>query len=147
MTTRRHLSIAGIFVFLQLFSINRSSGAVSPDTCINPIQITSIIITNSVCGDSSGVILLSLNDLNAGYTFQWSPNVSNTNIAFGLKAAAYHIHIERTNDPACSLDTTVVVNNSNGPAAQVAEVLPSHCFASDGKVTLTPANFNYSWSN
>ncbi len=147
MNIRRPLLIAGTLVLLHFFPNNRCLGAVTTDTCDNPIQISSLIITNSACGDSAGVILISLAGGNTGYSFHWTPDVSDSNIAFGLKAGAYHIQIINTSSPACTLDTTVIINNSNGPAVQVAEVLPSNCVASNGKVTLSPASLDYMWSN
>ena len=147
MNIRRPLLIAGILVLLQFVPFNLCLGAVTSDTCDNPVKISSLIITNSVCGDSAGVILVSLAGGNAGYTFNWTPDVSSSNIAFGLKAGAYRIQIVSTANAACSLDTTVIVNNSNGPAVQIAEIQPSNCLASNGKAALAPANFNYVWSN
>lgn len=143
----RLLLIISSVVVLQVISATRCFGVAVSDPCDNPVLISSLIITNSVCGDSSGVILLNLVGGNSGYSFSWSPNVSTSNVAFGLKAAAYKIHIVRTDNPNCTLDTTVIVNNSNGPPVQVMEVLPANCLASNGKVTLGPPAFNYSWSN
>lgn len=117
------------------------------DQCDNPIVISDIIVTNSSCGNASGFIILSLVGGNNGYTFDWQPNVSTTNVASGLVAAAYRIRITRINNPACVLDTTVVVNNSNGPNVQVMEVTPANCLNPNGKVVLSPSGFSYAWSN
>lgn len=134
-------------MLLQIFSPSECVASAAPDTCGNPIQVSSLIITNSVCGDSTGVILLSLVGGNDAFTFSWTPNVSNSGVAFGLQAAAYKIHIVRNGNPDCTLDTTVIVNNSNGPSVQVAEITPSNCLAPNGKVVMAPLGFNYSWSN
>lgn len=147
MNIRRPLLIAGAIVLLQTIHASPCLGAIASDTCDNPIQINSLIITNSICGDSTGVILLNLVGGNAGYAFNWTPGVSDSNIGFGLKAAVYHIEVVNIDHPECTLDTVVVVNNSNGPAIQVSEVLPANCTGSNGKITLKPDQYNYTWSN
>lgn len=147
MNIRFTLLLAGVVALLQCISADRCFAQASSGACNNPIVVSSIIITNSTCGSSGGVVLLSLAGGNNGYTFAWQPNVSNSNVASGLDAAAYTIHIVRNSEPDCTLDTTVIVNNSNGPAVQVAEVSPSNCLAPNGKVVMSPQNFNYTWSN
>jgi gliding motility-associated-like protein len=139
--------VAGLFSVTCLFSFTRVYCAPQPAPCDDPVVVGSLIVTNSTCGDSSGVILISLAGGNDGYTFTWTPNVSDTNIAFGLKAAAYHVKITRTDSPDCSLDTTILVNNTNGPSVSVQTVVPSNCLASNGSVSLAPQGFDYAWSN
>ncbi len=147
MPVRIRILITGIVALLQFFSSTLCSAAASPDTCGNPIVISSIIISNSACGLSSGVIIISLQDGFDGYNFQWEPNVSDSQVSAGLQAGTYTIHIERVGNPDCFVDTTVIVNNSNGPDVDVAEVLPANCQSPNGAITLAPADFNYIWSN
>lgn len=149
MTVRFSILIAG---FVAIFSCIPTASAcyaadIVPNQCDNPIVINSIIITNATCGNASGVILLSLAGGNSGYTYSWQPNVSNNNVASGLVAGTYSIHIVRNNEPGCTLDTTVIVNNSDGPNAQVSEITPANCLASNGTVVMSPGGFNYTWSN
>lgn len=141
MIVRIPFLIVGIIAFSQL------SNRCFAQTCNNPIVVSSIIITNATCGNASGVILLSLAGGNNGYTYTWQPGVSSNNVASGLQAGTYSIHIVRNNEPGCVLDTTVIVNNSNGPNAQVSEVTPATCLASNGKIEMSPAGLNYTWSN
>ncbi len=137
-----------VFALSQILSPSKcAAAAAASDNCDNPIQISSLIITNSVCGDSSGVILLNLVGGNDAFTFSWTPNVSTSGVAFGLKAAAYEIHIVRNGDPSCTLDTTVIVNNSNGPNVQVSQIKPANCSAANGEVVMSPQGFTYAWSN
>ncbi len=115
--------------------------------CTNPIQLNAVTILNTQCGIGTGGIILDVQGGQASYTFSWTPNVSTSNIAFNLSAGTYSVHVVRNNQPDCMLDTTIIVNNSNGPATQVASIEPASCLAANGKVTLTPGNLNYAWSN
>lgn len=147
MTIRFALLLAGVVALLICSTANHCFAQADGTLCDNPIAVSSIIVTNSTCGNSSGVVILSLAGGNNGYTFQWQPNVSSSNIASGLPAAAYSIHIVRNGDPECTLDTTVIVNNSDGPNVQVAELAPSSCGASNGRIAMSPQGFIYLWSN
>ncbi|MEO6760676.1 MAG: hypothetical protein ABIO24_14555, partial [Saprospiraceae bacterium] len=115
--------------------------------CNSPIQLNSATILNTQCGLGTGGVILDVQGNSLSYQFNWTPNVSNTNIAFNLSAGTYSIHIVRNSQPDCTLDTTVIVNNSNGPSSEVVSIEAAHCLAADGKVTLSPASLNYSWSN
>lgn len=145
--TIRSSFFTGLLALCHCILPNSGFANGSPLQCNNPIVVSSIIITNATCGNASGVILINLAGGNNGYTYSWQPNVSSNNVASGLAAAAYNIHIVRNNDPECTLDTTVIVNNSNGPAAMASEVIPSNCLASNGKVVMSPSNLTYAWSN
>ncbi len=122
-------------------------GAPSVDTCDNPILINSINVTHTICGLSTGTININLAGGNNGYSFQWAPNVSTSNSALLLPAAAYQVTITRLSNPACQIDTTIIVNNSNGPSVQVVDIEPSNCLAANGQVTLAPTNLFYVWDN
>lgn len=117
------------------------------DSCGNPITIASISVQPSLCGLSGGSISVNLLGGNNGYSFQWDPSVSMTGSASLLAAGAYQLTITRNNEPACTLDTTIIVNNSNGPAVQVVDVQPSNCLAANGEVSLSPTSLFYVWDN
>ncbi|HRI61903.1 MAG TPA: hypothetical protein PK228_19325, partial [Saprospiraceae bacterium] len=146
MTVRFYLPITGFIALLQCALVSPAFAGNMPYQCTNPIVVNSIIITNATCGNASGVILLNLAGGNNGYTYSWQPNVSSNNVASGLVAGAYSIHIVRNNEPGCTLDTTVIVNNSDGPGIQTTEIAPANCQASNGKITMSPPGFNYAWS-
>lgn len=115
--------------------------------CPNPIQLNSVTVLNTQCGISTGGIILEVQGGNFSYQYHWTPNISNDNIAFNLAAGIYTVHLVRNNQPDCTLDTTIIVNNSNGPAYQIAGIEGANCLAANGKVTLTPSSLNYTWSN
>lgn len=147
MTVRFFLLITGVAALLQCATTAPCFAGSAPDQCTNPIVVSSIIVTNSTCGNSSGVVLLSIAGGSDNCTFSWQPNVSSNNIASGLEAGVYSIHIVRNDNPECTLDTTVIVNNSNGPNVQVEEITPANCLGANGEVVLSPIGFNYIWSN
>lgn len=118
---------------------------VAQNNCNNPVTLSSILISNTICGAASGTVIVTPSGGVGGYVFEWTPNVSNSNVALGLQAGTYNVHIKRANDPDCYLDTLVVVNNSNGPQVQ-SSITPAQCFAANGAVTLTPSNLLYSWN-
>lgn len=117
------------------------------DPCDNPVIINNITVQHTLCGISTGSISVSIEGGNAGCIFQWTPAVSTSATASQLAAGAYHLKITRQGNSACTADTTIIVNNDNGPAVDVVEVLPSNCLASNGKATLWPTSLFYVWDN
>lgn len=114
--------------------------------CNDPITLNSVLVSNTQCGAATGTIIVTPAGGIGIYVFEWTPPVSISNVATNLTAASYNIHIQRANNPNCTLDTVVVVNNSNGPQVQ-ATILPAQCLASNGSISLTPTNFLFNWSN
>ncbi|MBL7827177.1 MAG: hypothetical protein JNJ57_11130, partial [Saprospiraceae bacterium] len=113
--------------------------------CNNPILLNSVTVSNTTCGNSTGTVILNPAGGSSAYAFIWTPAVSFTNIATNLEAGNYQVRIVRANNPLCFLDTTVVVNNSNGPQVQTT-VEPAKCLADNGKITLTPTDLLYNWN-
>ena len=134
------LIVQAIFVFLLL-----PAGIFSQVNCNNPIQLNNIFITPS-CGGDNGAIYVNLPDGN--YAWTWLPAVSNSQQAFGLAAGDYLVHIQRIDEPDCSLDTLITVNSyPDAPMVQVSDVQPATCLSSTGSATLSPATYYYEWSN
>ncbi len=114
--------------------------------CGNPITLSSVLVSNTQCGSSTGTVFITPAGGIAVYTYEWTPFVSSTSVALNLSAGTYNVHIVRANEPDCTLDTIVLVNNSNGPQVQ-ATINPAQCLAFNGSISLTPTNFLYNWSN
>ena len=115
--------------------------------CTNPVELNSVTVLNTQCGGQTGGIILDVQGNNLSYQFNWTPNISNSNVAFNLTAGTYSVQIVRNNQPECTLDTTIIVNNSNGPDYQIVEILGANCLAANGKVTISPGTLQYAWSN
>jgi gliding motility-associated-like protein len=120
--------------------------AQAQSNCNNPVTLDAVLVSNTQCGVSTGTIILSPGGGSGAYRFDWTPSVSNSNVAVSLPAATYKIHIARLNDPNCFLDTLVIVNNSNGPQVQAA-IQAAQCQISNGSISLSPTNFQFNWSN
>lgn len=118
----------------------------SAQNCPNPIILNSVVVSNTQCGNATGSIIITPGGGLGAYSFDWTPNVSITNIALGLAAGTYQVHIERISNPNCTLDTVILVNNSNGPQVQ-ATINPAQCQANNGSISLNPTNFLFNWSN
>ncbi|MFN0034802.1 MAG: gliding motility-associated C-terminal domain-containing protein [Saprospiraceae bacterium] len=114
--------------------------------CSDPITLNSVLVSNTQCGSATGTIIVTPAGGIGAYVFEWAPSVSNSNVATNLGAGIYTVHITRANEPSCTLDTAVLVNNSNGPQVQ-ATISPAQCFASNGSISLTPTDFTFNWSN
>ncbi|MDO8366467.1 MAG: gliding motility-associated C-terminal domain-containing protein [Saprospiraceae bacterium] len=114
--------------------------------CNNPILLNDVSVSNTQCGASTGTIIITPAGGLGLFKFTWTPQVSDSNVATGLSAGSYNVHIERANNPNCTLDTLIVVNNSNGPQVQ-ATINPAQCLANNGSISLTPTNLLYNWSN
>jgi len=113
--------------------------------CDNPVVLSSILISNATCSNSTGTIILNLGS--GAYQFNWTPSVSVSNVASNLQAGTYQVEIIRADNPICRLDTTIIVNNSNGPVVQASTISPANCLAANGRVVMSPATLTYTWSN
>ncbi len=146
-----------LFTVVSFFTVSLAAKALLPaekiladstgDACLNPVLLNSATVLNTLCSAGTGGIILDVQGGNFNYQFNWSPNVSSGNLAFNLTAGTYTIHVVRNSQPDCTLDTTIIVNNSNGPEYQIAGIQAASCLAANGKVTLTPSNLQYTWSN
>lgn len=142
------LTLLGLFGASSGVLANHAAAtALSSDTCSNPVVINNVTVQHTLCGLSTGSISVNIAGGNAGCSFQWMPSVSTSATATQLPAGAYQLTITRQNNPECTIDTTIIVNNDNGPAVDVVEILPSNCLASNGKVTLWPTSLFYVWDN
>lgn len=137
--------IPAVFVLSILLAGFPFAQVVKAQPCNNPIVLSSVLISNATCGNSTGAIILNLPP--GLYQFNWTPAVSILNVASNLQAGTYHVEVVRLTQPECTLDTTIVVNNSNGPAVQVSNIEPAQCQAANGRIALNPATLNYIWSN
>ena len=70
--------------------------------CVSP-QISSVVVVESTCGNSTGTAVINLVDGPQGYTFKWSPDVSDTHEAANLEAATYSVTISDGQNPDCDL--------------------------------------------
>ncbi len=120
---------------------------VPPPPCANPPKIASIDVTHTSCGSTGGVIVLNMQGNVSDYTYSWSPNLSTTNVLSGLVAGTYRVTVSDNVTPACSIDTFIVVQNTDGPNASIVSTAPTTCLLSNGQAQLEPANLDFKWDD
>ena len=81
--------------------------------------------------------------------YKWSPNISNSNVASGLKAGSYYVKIANASDTTCYIEKYFLIKNQNGVAIGEPSITPATCGASNGKVVFsnTGQPLNYVWSD
>lgn len=110
------------------------------------MELESALISNTTCGNNSGFIFLQVQGGNDAFSFDWNPAISSTSSASALGAGSYRVVITRNAQPQCKLDTTLIVNNSNGPTLPTPQITPANCSAANGKIQLPPGVLSYNWS-
>ncbi len=111
-----------------------------------PPAIESVVIVEATCGNADGSASLNLAGGSAGYSFNWTDNVSFNSTADMLAAGTYSVTITDLTDPTCLLVETFTVGNSDGPGIEITTT-PADCGIANGTASLTPSNFTYTWND
>ena len=114
--------------------------------CTTPV-ITDVAITNSTCGESDGTALISVAGNTSDYTFTWTNNVSTINAATNLEAGMYSVTVANVDDATCLTVVDITIEDENGPNASIMSIGSADCDAPNGSATLSPATFNFVWSD
>ncbi|MEL6922617.1 MAG: SprB repeat-containing protein, partial [Bacteroidota bacterium] len=120
--------------------------SISNDCCEEPV-VNNIITVDASCGNDDGSATIQLANDPSGYLFSWSPNVSSSNTASGLAMGTYNVTISSPDDATCNTIEIFQIGSTNGPEATVASSTPANCSAADGSAFLTPASYQYTWSD
>lgn len=113
--------------------------------CLPPV-IESVVIVESTCGNMDGRVTVNAAGNPGDFTYAWNDNISVTNRANNLSAGTYSVTITKNDDPECLIVETFTVGNSDGPEIDISTTR-SVCGENSGTATLTPAAFNYVWSD
>ncbi len=114
--------------------------------CNQGIALKSLVIGNASCGNKTGFISFQMNDKKEAFTYNWIPNVSDSSSGIDLASGIYRVRIVRKDEPACVIDTLLLVSNSDGPQFTADEVVEPNCKATDGSIRLAPASgLSYNW--
>ncbi len=124
--------------------------SITTDCPCDAPDINSIVVVESQCNQASGSATINMTGGNAGYNFNWSPDIgtpntegnARTNLPFG----GYRVEIAETGDSTCTTDALVLVTNLDGPQATVVTT-PATCQAPNGIATLSPASFTFEWED
>lgn len=114
------------------------------------LVFSDITIIEPLCdGEGNGSILLTIGGGTPGYTYTWTPNVSDSSSATGLFTGDYTVVVTDAND--CSIDTTITVTQPQALSSQTVVTDVSCNGGSDGQVDLTVIGgtpvFTYLWDN
>lgn len=131
------------------YSITIADGSCTFDTTIvlaNPNQFSiEEQFLNTTCGENNGEIILSLTPSTGNYIYQWTPNVSTTNSAFGLSPGTYVIDVT---DNICNDQVSITIGPSL-PLTLTATVSPTSCALNNGEIHLfasPTSNYSYAWT-
>jgi hypothetical protein len=101
------------------------------------------------CGDDDGVAIVTvLSGGTSPFSYSWT-NGSSTSQADSLSAGIYSVQI--TDDNECSVSSTVIINNWNGPSILLNSSQEPSCIGdSDGAIDISAAggtgSYTYVWS-
>lgn len=116
------------------------------------LTISSLIVTNASCGNSDGAVSLIVNGgtPGVGYQYNWMPSGGNGATANNLAVGNYTITVTDAN--ACSTDTIISVNNTNGPTVSISSFTNNTCYGlANGTASVTAiggtGNITYEWSS
>ena len=119
-------------------------------TFVQPTLLTdSLVKTDVLChGDSTGSVVAIAAGGTPGYTYSWTPNVSNNASALHLPAGTYVSKV--TDARGCTATKTATISQ---PALLTATLIDSNvrCYGSaTGYIIITPAGgvtpYNYNWT-
>ncbi len=116
--------------------------------CDEPV-VSNIVVIESNCGLATGAIQIEMVGSNTDYVYNLIPNLGNANenVFANLPAGAYEIVIEDKNDNQCSISQIVVVENADGPQANLIQSAPAQCGMNNGTAVMSPFNLIYEWCN
>ena len=109
------------------------------------LAFKAITVINDNCQSDEGVITVGVFGTPANYTYAWTPSVSTTNQASGLSAGTYTVTVTDPSIPGCSIDTTIVVGNTDAPAVTVQRT-PATCTSANGTASVVQGGLTYAWS-
>jgi gliding motility-associated-like protein len=140
---RRICQVSAILILLLGLPAEK---ATAQGPCPHPFYFANIVSAKSSCFNSSGLIIVALNDT-SNLTYQWTPSNLGIqgHVADGIPAGVYHLHVFKNNEPGCSVDTTIIVNNANGPAIPNMSITPANCIASNGGASFSSSDYLYKW--
>ena len=117
--------------------------------CEQP-DVNSIVVVESVCGQTTGSANINLDQNEGGFEFTWTPDVGSIqgagNIRTNLPWGGYSVSIIDTLDGQCSDEVFFVISNLDGPDATYT-TMPATCAAADGFAQLNPTTFMYMWED
>jgi gliding motility-associated-like protein len=134
-----------------MVSGTNANGCTDTDTLnlsINPPIIATATVTNNLCGNASGSILLAVSGGTSPYTYLWS-NTAITQDILNIGSGTYIVQITDAN--GCQLIDTFQVQQANSMTLTSNIVNPTCSNLANGSIDISLAGgtppFVYNWSN
>ncbi len=113
------------------------------------IDISSVVVSDEICGDMSGSIDITFTGGVSPFTFAWD-NGGTTEDQTGLAAGTYNLDI--TDDNGCTANGSYVVgNNTNGLSVVSTVITDENCGDGAGAIDVTISGgtmpVSYDWDN
>ncbi|MEO0312203.1 MAG: hypothetical protein RIQ89_1860 [Bacteroidota bacterium] len=114
-----------------------------------PLNIASTI-TNASCNQiNDGIVSLNISGGTPSYSFQWTPNISSTNIGSNLPAGNYQINVIDVN--GCAEQIAVAITQPTTLTAQVQQTILPLCNGDmNGQININvvggTAPYNFQWN-
>lgn len=116
-----------------------------------PKILINVTTTDANCGQSNGSIQINVSGGVSPYTYLWNdPQGQTTSFATGLYAGCYNAYV--TDNSNCLQDSTICINDIEGPTVNVTGVQDVSCFGySDGYININIQGgvnpYTISWTN
>ena len=131
--------------------LDASGTSVTVIICDTPCElpiIESLVIIEPNCNESNGTAVISLLGTETDFSYVWTPNVSNSNIAENIASGVYTVVIKNNSSLDCpSITETFSVANANGPMVEIVSTTPATCNEANGTATISPFGLVYTWCN
>ncbi len=142
---------AGLFN-IQVNDANNCTNSISGievDSCpCEAVDISSVTILETVCGEATGVARIGLVGDPSLFSYVWSPDIGTSgafdNERSELQAGQYTVVINGSGTSGCVDSVSFIVTSIGGLEGTVATT-PASCNAADGTATLSPATSSFTW--
>ncbi len=119
---------------------------VDPPSCTDPV-VTSVVVIEGTCGNNDAEATINVAGGPAGFSYDWTPNVSMGHAASNLAAGTYTVVITDLSDAACNTSETFTVGVQDGPDVEILSTTPATCQENNGTAVLGPIGLTYEWCN
>ncbi len=142
---------AGLFN-IQVNDANGCSNSITGievlDCPCEAVDITSVTVQETDCGEATGVARIGLTGDPSLFTYTWTPDIGTPGLTGNersdLQAGQYTVVIQGSGSGNCVDSVSLIVTSIDGLEGTAATT-PASCNAADGTATLSPATFSYTW--
>ena len=114
-------------------------------TCL--VEVLNVVKVEANCDVSNGSATIMMNGDEANFTYEWTPNISTSNVAVNIPSGTYSVIITDINDDQCFTELNFALKNSDGPVGEILSTTPATCNQPNGTAVLSPVSYQYEWCN